>query len=510
MVFNIELLSIGADRYSDVERAAVALNATQREFQFNLPPPRLRDAGIPFIQREYVSQAVFGWLREYRKTAKGHRPYLIGVIDAPLRSAELRNLFGSHEAKDGVAVISLHDASHFAPNLTSYLRYYLVRFALSFVAPTLRTHKDTRACFFDRKLYKPDLSKSIASGAICDECRVKILKYFNEEIHQATIAMITEVKVAAMVTSVTRLGRPDDVERLFGELTGRASPPDAAAPGPPPPASAPAPPRQATAPTDAPVDFILITAIEEERDALLSKLPGVRKLDRDGTGAHTYYEASVATRRQDGAAYRVIVTALSGMGPTKGAIKAGAVVTRWNPAHVLMVGIAGGVADEVAPGDVIVASQVVDYTLGKQRDKGAHETRWVAYPADADLFDAARNFPVGWEDLVTRARPESGAPRRFIGDVASGGDVVASRRRIGMYRRAWPKLIGVEMEGGGVAAGLHDDIERPRFLMIRGVSDLADGENNAAVKAAWRAYACDVAAAYAIGLLRDGPVPAAR
>jgi hypothetical protein len=27
---------------------------------------------------------------------------------------------------------------------------------------------------------------------------------------------------------------------------------------------------------------------------------------------------------------------------------------------------------------------------------------------------------------------------------------------------------GVEMEGGGVAAGLHDDIERPRFLMIRG------------------------------------------
>ncbi len=42
--------------------------------------------------------------------------------------------------------------------------------------------------------------------------------------------------------------------------------------------------------------------------------------------------------------------------------------------------------------------------------------------------------------------------------------------------------------------------------MVRGVSDLADAENNATMKAAWRAYACDVAAAYAIGLLRDGPV----
>ncbi len=73
--------------------------------------------------------------------------------------------------------------------------------------------------------------------------------------------------------------------------------------------------------TPAPVDFLLITAIEQERDALLSKLPGVRKLDRDGTGAHTYYEATVATRRQDGAVYRVIVTSLSGMGPIKGAIK---------------------------------------------------------------------------------------------------------------------------------------------------------------------------------------------
>ena len=75
----------------------------------------------------------------------------------------------------------------------------------------------------------------------------------------------------------------------------------------------------------------------------------MRKLDRDGKGAHTYYEASVTTRRQDRSVYRVIVTSLSGMGGVKGAIKANAVIQRWKPAHVLMVGIAGGVEARSPP-----------------------------------------------------------------------------------------------------------------------------------------------------------------
>ena len=65
------------------------------------------------------------------------------------------------------------------------------------------------------------------------------------------------------------------------------------------------------------------------------------------------------------------------------------------------------------------------------------------------------------------------------------------------------------MEGSAVAAALHETIERTPFLMVRGVSDLADAPGNAAMKAKWRTFACTTAAAYAVGLLRDGPVPAA-
>jgi hypothetical protein len=39
---------------------------------------------------------------------------------------------------------------------------------------------------------------------------------------------------------------------------------------------------------------------------------------------------------------------------------------------------------------------------------------------------------------------------------------------------------------------------------------VVDGDGNAAMKQQWRAYARDVAGAYAVGFLGEGPVPAAR
>jgi nucleoside phosphorylase/tetratricopeptide (TPR) repeat protein len=261
-----------------------------------------------------------------------------------------------------------------------------------------------------------------------------------------------------------------------------------------------------------PVDFLVFAPLEEERDALLSKLPGHVKLDSDGTDVHVYFEAQVATRRKDGAVYRVVVTSPSGMGPVKAAITASAAATRWHPEHVIVVGIAGGLSAEVSLGDVMVAQSVADYTVGKVGEDGAREERWEMVPADTGLLNAANAFgAAGSEDLVATPRPEgTDRPARHAGVIASGGDVIASKELIALYRKDMPRLIGVEMEGGGVAAALHGHKLRPRFLMVRGVSDLADGEGNAAMKKRWRAYARDVAAAYVVGLLRIGPVPAAR
>lgn len=259
------------------------------------------------------------------------------------------------------------------------------------------------------------------------------------------------------------------------------------------------------------VDFMIITALEEERSAVLALLAGHRQLERDGRAPHTYYEAQVRSRRADGAVYRVLVTSLAGMGPIQAAAQAVAVVHRWQPRHVLMVGIAGGAGSGVGLGDVLVASQIADYTVGKQTPE-QRQVRWEVHRADADLLDAANNFSRGWEELLTRPRPVEGSPRRHLGVILSGGDVIADARVIQSNQEVWDKLVGVDMEGGGVALALHTTQERPRFLMIRGVSDFADEKKNSAQVRQWREYACDVAAAYAVGLIRGGliaPAPVA-
>ena len=75
------------------------------------------------------------------------------------------------------------------------------------------------------------------------------------------------------------------------------------------------------------------------------------------------------------------------------------------------------------------------------------------------------------------------------------------------YRDVWAKLVGVEMEAGGTASAAFQAANNPGFFMVRGVSDLADAAKDSDAVDRWRAYACEVAAAYAIGLLRSGPIP---
>jgi nucleoside phosphorylase len=169
-----------------------------------------------------------------------------------------------------------------------------------------------------------------------------------------------------------------------------------------------------------------------------------------------------------------------------------------------------GFPGEAAHGDVLVPKQVADYSLAKIWPDGRKEIRWKVHRASANLLDSAVHLAVSdYADLVAVPRPGPGEPVRRSGVIASGGDVVSNDEIIAQYRADWPKLIGIEMEGGGTSAGLHETADRPEFLMVKAVSDHGKDKKDPAV-VPWRAYACDVAAAFAIGLLRSGPRPIER
>ncbi len=95
-----------------------------------------------------------------------------------------------------------------------------------------------------------------------------------------------------------------------------------------------------------------------------------------------------------------------------------------------------------------------------------------------------------------------------IGPVCTGNKVIADDSLADQLREVWVKLIGVEMEAGGVANAVAQSAHRPGFFMIRGVSDLADADKDSDEVKRWRPYACEIAAAWTLEWLKSGPVTA--
>lgn len=281
----------------------------------------------------------------------------------------------------------------------------------------------------------------------------------------------------------------------------------------PAPAARAARPRASPSPAAKPdkkrerADFLFITALPEERDALLRKLPGARRVPPRQSDIYVYFQAELSAG--DGAReYRLAILPLLGMGRVNAATAATDAIKRWRPKYVVLVGIAGGIAErQVAIGDLLISEQIVDYELQKITERGT-EVRWAVHKASRRLYAAAMNvLGDDWTKRIDEPRLTPGRPQAHIGPIASGDKVIAVGDVLREYRSVWPSLIGVEMEAAGVATACFAAANQPEFFMVRGVSDLADAAKGSPGVEALRAYACDVAAAYAVALLESRPVP---
>ena len=252
-------------------------------------------------------------------------------------------------------------------------------------------------------------------------------------------------------------------------------------------------------------DFVIITALKEERDAVLAHLSGHQRIMPSNNDIRTYRFARVPISSANGSEgeYSVAVLTLLSMGRVEASLATSDAIRRWSPRYVLMVGIAGGIGDEgVKVGDVLLSSQVIDYELQKVTAEG-ESIRYSGHRADPRLLDAAQNMePEDWQSEILVKRTDDNEPECLVGPVATGDKVVARKALLDKLRADWPKLVGIEMEAGGAAAAAFQSAQNPGFFMVRGVSDLADEHKGDD----WREYACDVAAAYTIALLKSGPV----
>jgi nucleoside phosphorylase len=193
------------------------------------------------------------------------------------------------------------------------------------------------------------------------------------------------------------------------------------------------------------------------------------------------------------------------MGRARAAVATANAIHAWKGKFVLMVGIAGGIANrDVRLGDALIAEQIVDYEIQKVRPDGV-EPRFEAFRCDHEVVSIAANLrPEDW-NRVTGTEPKDvpEEPSVHVGPVASGDKIVADATFLSPLRRQWPKVVGVEMEGAGVALAAAVSAARPRFAMVRGVSDFADKGMETSGIRNFRARACAVAARLSVEVLRQ-------
>lgn len=346
-----------------------------------------------------------------------------------------------------------------------------------------------------------EVRQLLETALTTDEFNDLCLDHFPDVYKQFTTGQTHSHRIRLLVDYASKRDRLAEIASTVGPSTSSSA--DSAKP-PSEDAGVAEPSHDSTTEV---VDVVIITALEEELQAVVQKLEGVEQIPPSAENVRVFYRATVP---QPGgrSPLRIRLTCLAGMGRVKAANVTADAVRQWKPSYVILTGIAGGVAaNDAALGDVLIAEQIVDYELQKVTPKGP-SFRFQVGAVDERL----RNFACHmndeeWQPGIGVDRPVTGRPNVLRGPVATGDKVVESPRLLKQLLNAFPKLVGVEMEAGGAVSAVAESVDRPGFFMIRGVSDLADPDKESAEVKSWRSYACHVAAAFTIGMLRKGPLP---
>ncbi|MFI9174563.1 phosphorylase family protein [Streptomyces lincolnensis] len=199
--------------------------------------------------------------------------------------------------------------------------------------------------------------------------------------------------------------------------------------------------------TALPLEYAAVRAHIEEREELVH---------RDGT--------RVERGRLPGTAWQVALAEL-GMGAEKTAALTTQLIGWLRPEAVLFTGIAGGLKDDIAIGDVVIGTQVYEIHGGKQTPEGflvrpkslpgSHALEQAARSAVRDMADVRAHFlPIATGDIV----------------LADAGSEIAQ-----LLRRNYNDAGAIEMEGSGALHAAHLN-GRLDALVIRGISDRANAD----------------------------------
>jgi nucleoside phosphorylase len=245
------------------------------------------------------------------------------------------------------------------------------------------------------------------------------------------------------------------------------------------------------------IDFIILTAIEVERKAVCDafNLEITQNIKIEG---RAYWRGQLPL--QNGEFYEIVVGQCSDAGNADSQALTIHALRHWRPAAALFCGIAG--SPSACLGDVVIAREVFYHERGKETPGGVKLEPKVI-PSDSALFSYAIALP-DWLPRLPVPRPDdsAGIPVVRYAVVASGERVIADESIRNALLAQNRKIEAIAMEDYGFAKACHDDFNKVRHLVARGISD----DGTVAKDDAWHKYAAAAAADFVRCFLRDRPL----
>lgn len=204
----------------------------------------------------------------------------------------------------------------------------------------------------------------------------------------------------------------------------------------------------------------------------------------------------------------LVVLAQTGEGNISAAVLAERAIAAFQPRALLCTGIAGGLKEDIALGDIVVATKIYALHSGREHDSGflPRPRSWLASHQLQELAQHLARTGT-WTRLIPQYPsgpdgPALSAIRPAVvhfKPVASGEVVLTAMDTslTALLRHTYDDAAAVEMEGAGAAQAAHLNRSLPA-LIVRGISDHADAGKRITDAAGWQHIAAQRAAAFAV------------
>lgn len=159
-----------------------------------------------------------------------------------------------------------------------------------------------------------------------------------------------------------------------------------------------------------------------------------------------------------------VVVVVSGIGKVNAAICAQILVDIFDVDRIINVGVAGGVSMDANPGDIVIASSLIQHDMDCSAfgDKHGQIPRMDVFDFKCDeaLVNIAKNI-----DLSNTTH------KSMVGIIATGDQFVADNEKVKWIEDTF-NAAAVEMEGASIAQVAYQN--KIPFIVIRSISDNAN------------------------------------